>query len=171
MAGVTDPSADPRAPGERRLARPPSERYGAPTPASDDPAAGTPPDRAGSTVRGIAFGVVAALAGAVAIVILGGVLAISAGLLVVAVTTGYAVGVAVVAGLGARPDPAPRATRGWTAVGLATAGVVVGQVGLWLFARSEGGVLTLPDYLGQTFGFLVPLQVALAVVAAWWTTR
>ena len=172
---MTDPAADPRAPGERRLARPPSERYGAPAPAGDDgapaAAATSATPRAGSTARGIAFGAIAALAGAVATTILGGVFAISAGLLVVAVTTGYAVGVGVVAGMGAASDPSRRTTRRWTAVGLATAAVVLGQVGLWLFARSEGGVLSVPDYLDRTFGPLVPLQAALAIVTAWWTTR
>jgi hypothetical protein len=44
-------------------------------------------------------------------------------------------------------------------------------VGLWLYARTEGGVLALPDYLGQTFGLLVPIQVALALAIAWWSAR
>ena len=49
--------------------------------------------------------------------------------------------------------------------------VILGQLGLWLYARIEGGVLSLPDYLGQTFGFLVPLQFAAAMLVAWWTAR
>lgn len=171
MAGVTGPGSDPRIPGERRLARPPSDRYRTAAPSIADDQAGGATDRAGSPARAVAYGAIAALGGAVAIVVLGGVLAISAGLLVVAVTTGYAVGVATKAGAGAAGGPARRRTWRWTAVGVAVAGVLVGQLGLWLFARTEGGVLTLPDYLAQTFGALVPLQVLLAGVAAWWTAR
>jgi hypothetical protein len=57
------------------------------------------------------------------------------------------------------------------AVVLAAIAVLAGQVGLWLYAQTEGGVLTLPDYLGQTFGVLVPLQLVIAVALAWWTAR
>jgi hypothetical protein len=116
----------------------------------------------------------AALAGAAATVVLGGVFAMSAGLLVVAAATGYAVGLAMAAGAGAggargasAKDPAMR----WMPPILAVVGVVLGQLGLWLFARTEGGVLSLPDYLGQTFGFVIPLQVLVAGVVAWWTAR
>ena len=63
------------------------------------------------------------------------------------------------------------AARPWVAAGLAALGVVLGQVGLWLFARTEGGVLPLVDYLGQTFGPLVPLEVLLAAGVAWWRAR
>ena len=49
--------------------------------------------------------------------------------------------------------------------------MVLGQVGLWLFARAEGGVLAPIDYLGQTFGPLVPVEVVLAAVVAWWRAR
>jgi hypothetical protein len=122
----------------------------------------------------VALGAVAALAGASVTVILGGVLAVSAGLLVVAVTTGYAVSLAVTSGDDDGPVRAGAARAGswpWIAAGLAVTGVAVGQLGLWLFARTEGGVLALPDYLGQTFGLLVPLEGLVAGVVAWWRTR
>ncbi len=61
--------------------------------------------------------------------------------------------------------------RRWIATALAVIGVALGQLGLWLFARSEGGVLPLVDYLGQTFGPLVPLQLLVAGAVAWWTSR
>ena len=48
---------------------------------------------------------------------------------------------------------------------------MAGQVGLWLYAGSEGGVLSLVDYLGETFGPLVPLQVVIAPAAAWMAAR
>ena len=44
----------------------------------------------------------------------------------------------------------------------------LGQVGLWVFARSEGGVLPLLDYLGEAFGLVVPVQLVVASpVSAW----
>jgi hypothetical protein len=54
---------------------------------------------------------------------------------------------------------------------LAAGGVALGQVGLWLLARQEGGVLSLADYLAETFGFLVPAQFLAAAGAAWWRSR
>lgn len=149
-------------PGERRLARPPSERYEAPP---DAPAPAVAP---GSPGRGLRWGGGAAAVGALLTVLLGGVLAISAGLLVVWASAGNAVGLATRIGGGAAL-PAPRRTR--LAVGLAVVGVAVGQIGLWWYALTEGGVLPIIDYLATTFGVLVPLQALLAVGAAWWAAR
>jgi hypothetical protein len=149
------------APGERRLERPPSERY-APQPAADD--AGPP----GSIVRAAAYGDGAGLLGAVVIVLLAGVVAIGAGLLVVAVAVGRFVGLAVRAGGGAQV--APRVAT-LLAVVTALASVGLGQVGTWLYARSEGGVLDLAGYLDQAFGWLVPAQFAAAAIVAWWSAR
>lgn len=153
--------------GERRLARPPSERYGAA--AGPEPPAPTAESSDGaSPFRGVAFGAVAAILGAAVIVVLGGAMAISAGLLVAAAAVGYAVGLATVAGAGATMS---RVRRAGIAASLAVLGVALGQVGLWLFARTEGGVLSLIDYLGQTFGPLVPLELLLAGGVAWWRSR
>jgi hypothetical protein len=157
------PVADP---GERRLARPPGERYAPDGPVGEsavgDAAA------VGSPARGLAFGALAGLAGAAATVVLGGLLTVSAGLLVAAAATGWATGVATRVGGGATFRPPPRVV---VAVLLAALAVTAGQLGLWLYARTEGGVLSLPDYLGQTFGVLVPLQLGIAVALAWWTAR
>jgi len=95
-------------------------------------------------------------------------MAVSAGLLVAAAAIGYAVGVATVVGAG---DTLSRPARPWIAAALAGLGALLGQVGLWLFARTEGGVLPLIDYLGQTFGLLVPLELLLAAGIAWWRAR
>ena len=158
---MSDP-AQPPVPGERRLERPPSDRYAPDTPAPPATVA------SGSAARGVAWGALAGVAGAVATVVLGGVLSLSAGLLVVAAATGWAIGQAVVLGGGSSLARGPR----WQiAVTLAAVGVVLGQLGLWLYARTEGGVLTLPDYLIQTFGLLAPVQAILALAAAWWTAR
>ncbi len=164
MARVTDPASTPP-PGERRLDRPPSDRYRAAAPA---PAADTGTGGDASPARGIVFGVLAGLAGIVATIVLGGPLALSAGLLVVAVATGWAVGTALRMGAGAELAPP---ARPWLALAIALGAVVLGQVGLWLYARTEGGVLALPEYLADTWGILVPIQAVLAAAGAWWTTR
>ena len=176
------PTPEPEPPaqvaGERRLERAPSERYGT-APGAGRPGASDPAVRAGAgpgeiaptraaSARGIAFGAVAALVGAALIVVFGGALAVSAGLLVVASAVGYAVGLATVIGAA---DTLPPGRRSLGAGGLAGLGVLLGQVGLWLFARAEGGVLGPLDYLGQTFGVLVPVEVLLAAVVAWWRAR
>ena len=166
MAAMPPPDDAPEQPGERRLSRPPSDRYREVEDPDAAPQAATA--RPGSPARGVAFAVVAALVGAALTVVLGGRLTISAGLLVVAAITGRATALALVAGAGAS---LPRTRRAWLAAGIAVGGVLLGQVGLWLYARTEGGVLAFPDYLGQTFGLLVPVQVALALVIAWWSAR
>jgi hypothetical protein len=150
-------------PGERRLERPPSDRY-RPTPPEPEPG----PAGTGSLGRAIAFGVAAAIGGAVAITIAGGLLAITAGLLVIAGVVGWFVAASVATG--ARGAVA-RSTIRWLAVVLTVTGVALGQVGLWLLGREEGGVLSLIDYLAEVFGFLVPLQFGIAALIAWWQTR
>jgi len=145
--------ADPEnAPGERRLARPPSDRYRA-----ADAALATQPHRATSR-RGLALGAVAGIAGAAAIVILGGVLTVTAGLLVIAAVTGWAIGMA----LGGRAR---------TAVTLALVAVALGQLGLWAYALTQGGVLGPLDLLWQVYGGLVPLEFVAAAITAWIAAR
>jgi len=165
--GAPDP-ADARpsqsGPGERRLDRPPSDRYRT----AEADALDTPAERNRSVARGLLFADLVALVGAGAIVVLGGVLAQSAGLIVVAALIGRAVAIALRLGAGPTLAP-PRLT--WIAVGLALVGVALGQVGLWLYAASEGGVLPLPTYLAETFGILVPIQLGVAAVFAWWAAR
>ena len=100
--------------------------------------------------------------------VLGGVLAVSAGLLVVAVAAGWAVAVGLRAGAGPRLATGRRVRL---AVLLALLTVVLGQLGLWLYARTEGGVLGPLDYLNETFGLLVPLELIAASIAAWATAR
>lgn len=169
-----DEQPPPEVAGERRLARPPSERFGATAATGRPPGSGQPPGTAtaatsvAAPVRGIAFGAIAGLVGAALIVVFGGALAVSAGLLVVASGVGYAVGLATVIGAG---DTLSARGRAWIAAALAAIGVILGQGGLWLFARAEGGVLAPIDYLGQTFGPLVPVEVLLAAAVAWWRAR
>jgi hypothetical protein len=144
-------------PASRRLERPPSERYHTP-PSEPAPAA---PHPALALAVAIGFG----LAGAALIAALAGLFAVDVGLLVVAVVVGRFVGLAL---RGSGLGPAQRVAL---AVAIAVASVAGGAVATWLYARSEGGVLGLVDYLGQAFGPLVPLQALLATIVAWWSAR
>jgi hypothetical protein len=162
---VTEGTGDPpQVPGERRperqLERPPSERYQEAEP--------VPADDAGRSPRwGTAAAVLTALVGAVAISIAGGKLTLTAGLLVIAGVLAWLV--AGLVSMGADPTSG-RTGRRSVATVLALGGVALGQVGLWLIGRQEGGTLGLVDYLAEVFGFLVPLQLALAGTIAWWRT-
>lgn len=149
------------APGERRLDRPPSERYVAPETEA-------PPAPVGSLARAVGYGAAAAISGAVLTVLLGGVVALSAGLLVVWASTGNVIGMVTKVGGGVVVEPGRRMV---VAIVLALVGVALGQLGLWWYATTEGGVLSLVDYLATTFGVLVPLQALLAAGFAWWGAR
>lgn len=152
-------------PGERRPARTldhaPSERYRQSEPPQDDTA--PPPPIA----RALVFAFLAAMVGGVAIAIAGGRLTVTAGLLVIAAVLGYVVAVVLTVGLGTNRSMGPNARRS-TAAAFALLGVALGQLGLWLIARNEGGVLAPIDYLADVFGFLVLAEFALAAGVAWW---
>ena len=157
-------TSSPSSPGERRLDRPPSDRFREPE--------GDPPDETGpapgSMAKAVLAGAGVALVGAALTVLLGGVLALSAGLLVVWAAAGNLTGAAVKAFGGATLQPPARPVL---AAGIAVLGVGIGAIGLWWYAGTEGGVLPLVDYLGETFGLIVPLQALLAAVFAWWAAR
>jgi hypothetical protein len=103
-------------------------------------------------------GILAALIGAAVITVLGGPLSITVGLVGVAAVIGWAIGSIVRPSLG-------------IAVGLAIGSVVLGLVGIWLVARFEGGVLSLPEYLAQVQGPLVAIEIAVAAIVAAVTVR
>lgn len=158
---ATQHAADPPpSPGERRLDRPPSDRYRHPEPAAEQ-ASEVP-------ARGIALAAVVAIAGGVAIVLAVALFDMTAGLLVIAAILGWYTAVGLRAG-GA--GGLSRRRRTILAIVLALGGVALGQVGVWLLGREEGGVLGLTDYLGEVFGILVPAQFAVAAVAAWLASR
>ena len=171
MRRMTTPGGtvpDPQDGGERRLARPPSDRYRTVAPAAEAGSDGEQAEAGGSLGRAVAFGALTGLVLASAITVLGGVLLITAGLIAVAGLGGWAIAVAVRAG---GLDAVAPSRRRALAVGLAVAAVLAGQLGLWLFARYEGGVLGPVDYLAETFGLLVPLQFLVGVAAAWLAAR
>jgi hypothetical protein len=152
----SQPGETPRAP----LQRAPGERYVPPVSTSGpEPAAGWP-------VPAFAVAIALALGGAALLVVLGGLLSMTAGLLVIAGATGWLVGRAL-----ATPGDMAPATRRTVAIVLALGSVALGQVGLWLYARSLGGALEPIEYLSETWGPLVPLQLLAAAVAAWWAAR
>jgi len=162
-----DPSRAPqRSPGERRLPHPPSDRYRAAE--ARLAAAAEAGDPAASVARGVAVAVVVAIGGTVAIVVLGGALALTEALLIVAGFTGGGLGIALRWGAGRE---LPRRRRVAAALTLAFAAITLGQVGLWQYARTEGGVLALLDYLGQVYGPLVPAQFVTAGVVGWLAAR
>lgn len=156
MTAMDDGTPD-EGPGERRLARPPSERYEAPVEESV-------PDRGGDWRSRRWLAALLALAGAVVITLAGGLLGITAGLLVVAGALGWAIAVILSRG-------SEDAGRRWLAPALAALAVALGQVGLWLISRQEGGTLDPVSYLAEVFGVLVPLQLAIAAAVAWWQAR
>jgi hypothetical protein len=124
---------------------------------------------AASRNRRIVAAVVASDIGAVAIAI-GGILALSSGLVVVAAVTGIVIGWLM------RSPSADGATgRAGSnvilAIAIALLGVATGQLLLWVVALAEGGVLGPLDYLAQTFGFLVPAQFIVGAVGAWLAAR
>lgn len=130
--------------------------------------AATAPDASASLARGFAIAIVVAMVGALAIVLLGGVLTFTSGLVVVAAATAWGVGAGLRFGAGEHLAGGRRVV---IAIVIAVAAVVLGQLGLWQYARAEGGVLPLLDYLAEVFGLLVPLQVAVAVIVAWVAAR
>ncbi len=160
---------DAPTPGERRLAHPPSDRYRAAEAAAAARAtAAAGPPRPTSVVRGAAYAGVVALLGALAITVLGGVVTLTVGLVILAAAIGWGSAQALRIGAGSTLDR-PRRIR-W-AVAVALVGVALGQVGLWVYAGTEGGVLPLLDYLDQAFGLVVPVQLVVAPVSAWFGAR
>jgi hypothetical protein len=164
-AGAVPPAPAASTPGERRLAHPPSDRYRASEPT---PEAAAPTDSGASVARGVVLAIVAAIVGAVVVVVLGGILAVSAGLVVIAGATGWLIGAVLRFGAGNLLAPRRRIV---IAVGLAVGAVAIAQVGLWQYGLTEGGVLSLVDYLSEVYGQLVPLEVVIAAVLAWLAAR
>ena len=155
-------------PGERRLARPPSDRYREVEAATAAAEAEAIVDPAASVARGVALAAAVAISGAAAIVFLGGVLAFTEVLLVVAGFTGGGVGIALRWGAGNHLAGRRRVA---IALVLALGAVALGQLGLWQYGRTEGGVLGPLDYLGQVYGPLVLVEFAAAGVLAWLAAR
>jgi hypothetical protein len=96
-------------------------------------------------LRGVAVG----LAGAIAMILLGGPLSITTGLIGAAGAIGWFVGAVMRPGKG-------------LAVAVALGSVALGLAGIWIYAGFEGGVLGPLDYLAEVQGFLVPIELIAA---------
>ena len=131
----------PNPPGDRRpqLDRPPGERYAA-TAARATPT----PGRADALVAPLGL----VLGTGIAFVVLGAILAVTAGLVIVAAFVGWLTGRLV--------------SPPGVAAAVAVAAVVVGLLGIWLFGRIEGGVLDPITYLAEVEG---PIVVVLCLLA------
>ena len=154
----------------RRLAEAPSARY-----AQGGAIPGEPGGAGGASGRPIVQAVVIAAVGAALLFLLGGLLSTTIGFLFIAAAMGAGVGLtlaglAVVASTGGGVARAPRSRAAvrQAAIVLAVGAVVLAALATWLFARSEGGVLGIVDYLLSTFGFLVPAEIVLAALGAAW---
>jgi hypothetical protein len=140
-------------PPKRLLERAPSDRLAT-------TAAGEAPSAAGSTARALAYGLGAAAAGVAVHVAAATLLLWTGALLVVAVTIGIVVGLAVAVGGGT----ALRAsTRRSLAVVLGVGAVVVATGVNWMLSGMYLGPF---DYVVQVYGLLVPAQLALAAAGA-----
>lgn len=153
------------------LERPPSARYvRGPGPAgtTDD---GTDGNSARSALTGpLLRALVLAAAGSAWLLLIGAVLASTVGLLFISGAIGAGVGLVLARAAAPTGEarPVARRTVTWLALLLTLAAIAVGFVATWLFARSEGGVLGLLDYLWTTFGPFVPGEFLIGSVAAAW---
>jgi hypothetical protein len=150
----------------RTLPHPPSDRYahtggevtphGGPDPSSELAAAAAGGWRAEAGAVGVATGT------AILLVLVGGVLGLTTGLLFVAGAGGAMTGL-ILAG-----SPRARSRLRVAALSLAVGAVVVGAVGGWLIALGEGGALGLLDYVWAMTGVLVPVEALVAALGALW---
>ncbi|MFL5715207.1 MAG: hypothetical protein ACJ769_11155 [Chloroflexota bacterium] len=165
---ATDVTPPTSLPGEqRRLARPPSERYReAEAKAAADAAARDV--SSASIARGLALALIVSLIGALALVLLGAIATVTTGLIVVAGAIGFGVAVALQVGAGARLSNSRRIIL---AIALTVGAIGLGQLGIWQYGRAEGGVLPLVDYLAEVFGPLVIVEFVIGAIVAWAVAR
>lgn len=102
--------------------------------------------------------------------VVGAILASTAGLLFLAGLTGAGIGLVLSRAAVPRNEARPVARRriAWLAIAVSIAAVVGAAIATWLVARNEGGTLQLVDYLLETFGPFVPAEAVLAALAAAW---
>lgn len=139
--------------GQPILARPPSDRY-------RRPVAAAPTSR--DAARAVALAIAIAVAGAAVFVLLAGLLAIDIGLLGVAALLGYLIGLAT---RGTAPVLG-RGARFGLAVAIVVVGLFAGDLGTWLVALRQGGVLSFTDHMATVYGWQVPATYVLGIVAA-----
>lgn len=155
----------------RRLSEAPSARFAERPEASPAGGSGRPGRSAlpGPLVRAV---IVAAI-GAGVLVVVGALLASTAGLLFVAGATGGATGLVLARAAVPRDGSRPVGRRAvtWLAIGIVLAATVVAALATWVVARGEGGTLGALDYLVTTFGLFVPGELLLGALGAAWGAR
>jgi hypothetical protein len=173
-----EPGERPPVGGPRKLDRAPSERYA--RGAAHGRAAAEGADAEGRTGFGterrsaggpIARAVATSLIGAAALVVVGGVLAVTSGLLFISGIAGAATGLLVAeaaVGDGRAGAAMTRDRAVLLAVVIALGGTVVAVLGLWAVARAEGGALGPIDLLVQVYGLLIPAAAILGAITAGW---
>jgi hypothetical protein len=150
-----DPGSGDRPP-VTRLDRAPGERYRVGVGGPTAPTA----ERQPSTTRAVVLGGAVGLGGALLLAALG-LIELHAGLLAVGLAIGWATGLVVrSAAVTEGGETLTRQRRSALAATLAGAGIVVGFLLIWLWARAQGGTLSPLDYLGERFG-LFPWLVLL----------
>lgn len=176
MTSTNGAATPPAVPGDRppagRLTRPPSDRYAAGAKAGSGAGAGTGTAPARSALRALAPAIVVGVITALALVLVGGVLAERRGLLAIAGIGGAVMGLlganAAVSRDGLAPPPMSRREATRMAVGLALLAVAAGALGTWAYGRLEGGAMDPLSYLLATLGLYVPAQAVVAGLAAAW---
>jgi hypothetical protein len=128
---------------------------------------------AGPLIRAALIGLV----GALILVLVGGIVASTAGLVFVAGATGAGVGLALAraavppADAATEPPPLGRVACMRLAVALACTAVLIAAAGTWLVALREGGTLGPIEYLWTAFGPFVPAELIVASISAAWGAR
>ncbi|MEA2537064.1 MAG: hypothetical protein QOF11_1298 [Chloroflexota bacterium] len=148
--------------GQRRLERAPGAWRGTGPPAGTTVTTGSP-------MRAIALGIVGAIVGVAAFLVLGIVFSFSAGLVVAAVFAGRFIALFVRAGAaGSLSAPA----RSLVSVVIFLVALSAAILTIWLVAGLEGGDLPLGEYLVQAYGVpIVALEFMLGTLTAWWSAR
>ena len=124
--------------------------------------------RGASAAGPIAAAACVAVAGAAALTVILGVILATTGTFVVSLLAGVSIGL-IVSGAAVGPGAAlHRDVAIRIAVGLALGMVILAGVATWILARAEGGVMDPISYLWTTFGFGIPAQAVVAVLAAAW---
>jgi hypothetical protein len=98
------------------------------------------------------------------LVVLGGAFDFTAGLIVVAFFLGRLTAIGMTVGAGRSVSTARRMAA---SIAISLLAVLVAQLALWAWGRAEGGTLGPVDFLAQTYGVLVLLELLLAGGAAW----
>jgi len=118
--------------------------------------------------RAIAFATPAALSMAALTIALAGPWSFTGGLVIAAIFAGRIIGLSVRAG---GRGAVTSGRRVWLALAITVLWFFVAQIGIWQYARSEGGVLPFLDHLADVYGPLVLIEAAAAGLAAWWSAR